>query len=78
MDAYIYILDFYSDSLNLKKTSDNYKKVNYLDFSVAIEGNNLITCIYEKRNEFDFNTIKILYFSSNVHFPFCKIFISMV
>lgn len=45
----IYRFEYYPDSLNLKKALDDYKRVNYLDVSIAIEGNKMMTYIYDKR-----------------------------
>ena len=68
-------LDFYPGTLQLKRSSNNPVNVDFLNLNLEIRNNSLVTKIYNKRDNYDFETIKILRFSSNVHISvFRKIF----
>ena len=59
-------LDFYPDTLQLKLSSNNPIKVDFPDLNLEIRNNNLITKIYDKCDNYDFDIIKILHFSPDV------------
>ena len=60
-------LSFYPCTLNLKLSSNNPINVNFLDLYLEIRNAILITKIYDKRDNYDFDIIKILDFTSGVH-----------
>ena len=65
-------LHFYPDTLKLKLSFNNAINVDFLDLSLKIRNNNLIPKIYDKRDNYNFDAIKVLYFSSGVHISVFK------
>jgi len=62
------IPSFYPINLELIKSSNNTKNVNYLDLNIIIQENGKITTdIYDKRNEYNFEIAKCQYFNSCLH-----------
>lgn len=58
---------FYPDTLKLKLRCKGQVNVNYLHVNMEITHGDLVTGVFDKRDGFIFETIKILYFNSNVH-----------
>lgn len=67
---YIYI-KYRVVELNLelmKPSYNNNQKINYLDvINIEIENKKLITGVYDKNEDFNYKTMAVLYFESNVH-----------
>ena len=61
------ILIFTPNNLTLKLSFSDQNCVNYLDTHIQIEGGGVDTMVYDKKDSFKFDMIKILHFNSNVH-----------
>ena len=59
--------DFYPKYLKLNATSSNTLKANCLDLNIEIINDKIITKIYDKRQSFNFDIIKIPHWFSNLH-----------
>jgi len=61
-------LPIYPSYLELIKSNDSERNVNFLDLNISIDNNNkIITNIFDKRNEFNFEIVKFQRFNSCLH-----------
>ena len=60
------IQNIYPAELELKKENDDDKRATFLDLDIEIRYSKFKTKLYDKRDNFDFNIIRMPYKSSNV------------
>ena len=60
------IRNVYPAELELKKENRNDNSANFLDLNIEINNSKFITKLYDKRDNFDFNIIRMLHQSSNI------------
>ena len=60
------IRNIYPAELDLKKENQNDKNANFLDLNIEISNSTFQTKLYDKRNNFNFNIIRMPYKSSNI------------
>ncbi|MDR2223120.1 MAG: hypothetical protein LBE34_10330, partial [Flavobacteriaceae bacterium] len=58
--------EIYHESLTLVKTSTSYKQCNFLDLTVMLENNSVISKIYNKTDDYSFDVIKYPHYESNI------------
>jgi hypothetical protein len=61
-----YLDVIYPSELEIKDTSDSPNFVNFLDLCLEINDNKLTTCLYDKRDDFNFNIVNFPFLSSNI------------
>ena len=61
-----YLDVIYPSELEIKDTSDSPNFVNFLDLCLEINDNKLTTCLYDKRDDFNFNIVNFTFLSSNI------------
>lgn len=63
---------YYLQNLKLEFSSWNNKSIKCLDVNMKLRTDNLLTSVYDKRNDFGFKTIKILHFDSYARILVCR------
>ena len=61
-----HIPSIYPEELEIKNTTESSNSTSYLDLLLSIEGNNLHTQIYDKRDDFNFTIVNFPYLDSNI------------
>lgn len=67
--------DIYPQCLTLNKTNTSDDEVVFLDLNIHIINNNLFTSLYDKKNDFKFDTLSMPHWLTNLH---KKIFINIL
>ena len=60
------IADIYPQSLEMERSGDNNKDVNYLDLHIQIRENGPIITVYNKTDDFNFNVVSLTFPHSNI------------
>ena len=61
-----YLDVIYPSELEIKDTSDSPHFVNFLDLCLSINNKQISTCLYDKRDDFNFNIVNFPFLSSNI------------
>ena len=61
-----YLDTIYPSELEIKETSESLHFVNFLDLHLEIVGDQLITSLYDKRDDFNFRIVNFPFLGSNI------------
>ena len=61
-----YLDVIYSSELEIKDTSDSLHFVNFLDLCLRINNKQITTCLYDKRDDINFNIVNFPFLNSNI------------
>ena len=74
-----HILDVYSRELQLNKANTSDKETSFLDLDIKVIGNNIYTSVNDKRHDFVFPIVNLLWLSDDVpRLPSYDIYISQL
>ena len=74
-----YLDAIYPSELEIKETSDSPHFVNFLDLHLEISDDQLLTSLYDKRDDFNFNIVNFPFLDSNIpRSPAYGVFISQL
>lgn len=60
------IHNIYPPELELKKENINESEATFLDLHIKIQNNEYHTCLYDKRDDFGFDIVRMPFKSSNI------------
>jgi len=60
------IANIYPTELVLKKTTESYSMVSYLDMKITMDDKKYVTAIWDKRDSFNFRIVNYPFLSSNI------------
>jgi hypothetical protein len=63
---HLIIKDIYPPSLEMERSGDDNKNINYLDLNINIEQDGLHISVYNKTDDFNFNVVSLTYPHSNI------------